>query len=33
VNGAPVGKNNAAELPRRSTISLAGVIDLQWESV
>jgi len=32
VNGTPVGKNSMAELPARSTISLAGVIDLQWES-
>jgi hypothetical protein len=32
VNGTPVGKNSSAELPRRATISLAGVIDLQWES-
>ncbi len=32
VNGKPVGKNNSAELPARSTISLAGVIDLQWEA-
>jgi hypothetical protein len=32
VNGTPVGKNNSAELPVRSTISLAGVIDLQWEA-
>ena len=33
VNGKPVGQNASAELPRRATISLAGVIDLQWESV
>ena len=33
VNGKPVGRNAAAELPRRATISLAGVIDLQWEAV
>jgi hypothetical protein len=33
VNGKPVGRNAAAELPKRATISLAGVIDLQWESV
>jgi hypothetical protein len=32
VNGTPVGKNASAELPARSTISLAGVIDLQWEA-
>jgi hypothetical protein len=32
VNGTPVGKSNSAELPARSTISLAGVIDLQWEA-
>ena len=32
VNGTPVGRNATAELPGRSTISLAGVIDLQWES-
>jgi hypothetical protein len=33
VNGKPVGRNASAELPRRATISLAGVIDLQWEVV
>jgi hypothetical protein len=33
VNGKPVGQNASAELPHRATISLAGVIDLQWESV
>ena len=33
VNGKPVGQNASAELPRRATISLAGVIDLQWEAV
>ncbi len=33
VNGKPVGQNASAELPRRATISLAGVIDLQWETV
>jgi hypothetical protein len=33
VNGQPVGRNTAAELPKRATISLAGVIDLQWEAV
>lgn len=32
VNGKPVGQNASAELPRRATISLAGVIDLQWEA-
>jgi hypothetical protein len=32
VNGTPVGRNASAELPGRSTISLAGVIDLQWET-
>jgi hypothetical protein len=32
VNGKPVGRNSPAELPRRATISLAGVIDLQWEA-
>ncbi len=32
VNGKPVGRNASAELPRRATISLAGVIDLQWET-
>ncbi len=32
VNGTPVGRNASAELPGRSTISLAGVIDLQWEA-
>jgi hypothetical protein len=33
VNGKPVGQNTSAELPRRATISLAGVMDLQWEAV
>jgi hypothetical protein len=33
VNGKPVGRNASAELPRRATISLAGVVDLQWEAV
>src|ERR1700691_3789335 len=33
VNGKPVGQNASAELPRRATISLAGVLDLKWESV
>jgi predicted component of type VI protein secretion system len=33
VDGKPVGKNESAELPPRGTISLAGVIDLQWEAV
>jgi hypothetical protein len=33
VNGKPVGRNASAELPPRGTISLAGVIDLQWETV
>ena len=33
VNGKPVGQNASAELPKRATISLAGVIDLQWEAV
>jgi FHA domain len=33
VNGKPVGRNVSAELPRRATISLAGVVDLQWETV
>jgi len=32
VNGKPVGQNASAELPGRATISLAGVIDLQWET-
>jgi hypothetical protein len=32
VNGKPVGRNASAELPNRATISLAGVIDLQWET-
>jgi hypothetical protein len=32
VNGKPVGRNQSAELPPRATISLAGVIDLQWEA-
>jgi hypothetical protein len=33
VNGKPVGRNASAELPNRATLSLAGVIDLQWEAV
>src|SRR5579863_2611415 len=33
VNGKPVGQNASAELPKRATISLAGVIDLQWEAL
>ncbi|HEX4274149.1 MAG TPA: FHA domain-containing protein [Bryobacteraceae bacterium] len=33
VNGKPVGRNASAELPPRGTISLAGVIDLQWEAL
>ena len=33
VNGKPVGRNAASDLPRRATISLAGVIDLQWEAL
>jgi len=33
VNGKPVGKNASMELPRRGAISLAGVLDLKWESV
>jgi len=32
VNGKPVGQNASVELPKRATISLAGVIDLQWEA-
>lgn len=31
VNGKPVGRNASADLPPRATLSLAGVIDLQWE--
>lgn len=31
VNGKPVGRNASADLPPRATVSLAGVIDLQWE--
>jgi FHA domain-containing protein len=33
VDGKPVGRNGGADLPARATISLAGVIDLQWEAV
>jgi hypothetical protein len=33
VNGKPVGRNASADLPNRATISLAGVIDLEWEAV
>ena len=32
VNGKPVGRDAVAELPSRATITLAGVIDLQWEA-
>jgi hypothetical protein len=32
VNGKPVGRGAAADLPTRATISLAGVVDLQWEA-
>ena len=32
VNGKPVGRNASTELPNRATISLAGVIDIQWET-
>ncbi|HTA46854.1 MAG TPA: FHA domain-containing protein [Bryobacteraceae bacterium] len=32
VNGKPVGRNASADLPARATISLAGVVDLQWQS-
>lgn len=32
VDGKPIGRNASAELPERATISLAGVIDLRWES-
>jgi hypothetical protein len=32
VNGKPVGKNSSMELPRRGAISLAGVLDLKWET-
>lgn len=31
VNGKLVGRNASADLPTRATLSLAGVIDLQWE--
>ncbi|MDE3194953.1 MAG: FHA domain-containing protein [Acidobacteriota bacterium] len=33
VNGKPVGKNLSMELPKRGAISLAGVLDLKWETV
>lgn len=33
VNGKPVPQNTAVEIPNRATISLAGVVDLQWEAV
>jgi hypothetical protein len=33
VNGTPVGQNATADLPHRATISLAGVIDLEWEAL
>lgn len=32
VNGKPVGRDAAAEVPKRATISLAGVLDLAWEA-
>jgi hypothetical protein len=32
VNGKPVGQNASADLPARATISLAGILDLQWEA-
>jgi hypothetical protein len=32
VNGNPVGQNAVMPLPKRATISLAGVIELQWEA-
>jgi FHA domain len=32
VNGKPVGRNASADLPSRATISLAGVVDIQWEA-
>jgi hypothetical protein len=32
LNGKRVGLNVSAELPRRATISLAGVIDMEWEA-
>ena len=32
IDGKPVGRNASAELPPRGTISLAGVIDIQWET-
>lgn len=32
VDGKPVGQNASADLPGRATISLAGVLDLQWEA-
>ena len=33
VNGKPVVQNSPVEIPARATISLAGVIDLQWETI
>ena len=32
VNGKPVGRDATAEIPKRATISLAGVLDLAWEA-
>jgi hypothetical protein len=32
VDGKPVSRNGSADLPPRATISLAGVIDLKWQS-
>jgi predicted component of type VI protein secretion system len=32
VDGKPVGQNAVIQLPKRATISLAGVIELQWEA-
>lgn len=32
VNGAPVGKDASVELPAVATISLAGVVELEWQT-
>ncbi len=32
VNGKPAPPNTPVEIPNRATISLAGVVDLQWEA-
>jgi hypothetical protein len=33
VNGKPVVQGSPVEIPKRATLSLAGVIDLRWEAI